>query len=488
MAVMRRIGAAGREIQDSLSRLRPRSDVGRRADVLHRGCVHMRKVSWLLAVALIMGFVAAPPAAAYEPPGGASFNVPRPWGTDAQIYRIIRTIETAINRAQGPTKRYPSPEILVSTFLLDRSQSVDALIAACRRGISVRVILDEDIDNRNSRRLIQKLNGDNVPDADKDGKPDSKPKTGRCGRQLRSNRSLSTDQSRLITTRQARLSVRVPTSDPLTWGRDHSYVKRCSGSCRGGAGNVHSKFYLISRTGSSKNVVMVSSANLNAGGALLGWNDLVVMKSRPKSFKFYANIHRLMTAERRAGTKRVQVRDGRYISRFFPMRNATKADDPTLKDLKAIRCNGSPLGRTRINVSMFYWKGKRGDYLLDALLDKARAGCRVAVIYGAPSVAIAERLRSAARAGLITLYDSRWDFDEDGWNEVRTHAKYVLVKGWYGRDSRSYQVWTGSQNWVGGSLTLSDETTLNISSRRIYDDYLADWANIRDHSRRLPYH
>ena len=69
-----------------------------------------------------------------------------------------------------------------------------------------------------------------------------------------------------------------------------------------------------------------------------------------------------------------------------------------------------------------------------------------------------------ARKHLINLWDSRWDFNDDGFNEVRTHAKYVLVKGTVGKDRRAYRVWTGSQNWVAGSLSRSDETTLNIGA------------------------
>jgi hypothetical protein len=136
---------------------------------------------------------------------------------------------------------------------------------------------------------------------------------------------------------------------------------------------------------------------------------------------------------------------------------------------------------------MFYWKGKRGAYLLDKVADLARHGCKVQIIYGAPSKLLAERMRKMARRHLIDLWDSRWDHNDDGWNEVRTHAKYVLVKGRVGKDRRAYRVWTGSQNWVGGSLFRSDETTLNIALRSAYVDYKSNWANIRNHSRRLPY-
>jgi hypothetical protein len=193
-----------------------------------------------------------------------------------------------------------------------------------------------------------------------------------------------------------------------------------------------------------------------------------------------------MTDDTKAGDGKVEIKDGPFTSRFFPMKNAKKRNDPTLEDLNKIRCR-SDFGRTKIYVSMFYWKGKRGDYLADRLLTLARAGCRVSVIYGAPSVAIAERLRKAAKARRIKLYDSRWDFNDDGYNEIRTHAKYVLVKGRFGADRSAYQVMTGSQNWVAGSLSRGDETTLNISLKSAYRDYVKNWNQIRKHSRRLPY-
>jgi hypothetical protein len=264
-------------------------------------------------------------------------------------------------------------------------------------------------------------------------------------------------------------------------------VKRCIGACRGGGGNMHSKFYLFSRTGKAQKVVMVSSSNLNRGGATMGWNEMYTIKNRPRLYKAFAAMHREMTDDKAAGAKKVQVADGPFLARFFPMKHASKKNDPTLHDLDRIRCK-SKLGRTRINVSMFYWKGGRGNYLADKLFSLARDGCQVGVVYGAPSIQIATRLRAAAGRSLIRLYDTRWDRNDDGFNEVRTHAKYVLVKGSYGKDRAAYRVLTGSQNWVAGSLSRSDETTLNIGLKSAYVDYLHNWNTIRQHARRLPYH
>lgn len=443
-----------------------------------------RSLGLLVAMILLAsGLASVASADAHAAPGGGTFNVPKPWGRSVQNWRIVRRVERAI-KATRPTSADPRPIVLIATYLLDRKKSVDVLVSACRRGVSVRVILDHDIVNRNSKRLIRVLNADNVPDRNDDGVPDRDPATRRCNRPFSQRVAVRPEQ---FTDAEALRSASAPTDAAVTWGRDRSYVKRCVGSCRGGGGNMHSKIYAFSTTGTSRNVVMVSSSNLNQGGAFLGWNDLYSMRGRPASFAAYAKIHREMTDDDRASRAKAEFVDGPYTSRFFPMRGAGKANDPTLADLRRIGCR-SALGRTSIHVSMFFWAGRRGDYLADKVLGLARNGCRVSILYGAPSRKIAARLRAAARRHLIDLWDSRWDRNNDGFIEVRTHAKYVLVKGRYGPDASAWQVMTGSQNWADGSLSRGDETTLGIARRAAYVDYLANWQQIRRHSRRLPYH
>lgn len=212
---------------------------------------------------------------------------------------------------------------------------------------------------------------------------------------------------------------------------------------------------------------------------------MYTIRGRAKLYRAFRSIHRQMTEDTPAGDKLVQVRSGPYTVRFFPVRRAGKANDPVMTDLGKVRCKTS-LGRhkrTKIFVSMFYWRDWRGEYLAKRLLGLARKGCKVQVILGAPGRKIAKRVKRAARRGLIKVYDSRWDLDYDGIPDNRTHAKFVLVKGAYGRSSASYQVMTGSGNWVSGSLIGGDEVSLNISSKRAYQQYVRAWDRIRDHSR-----
>lgn len=445
----------------------------------------LRGLAVALCLLLSVSLTGASPAvAATGATTEAYFNTPYPWGTKAQRLRIINRINSAIINTPKRSETNPNPTIIISTFLLDRGDSVDALIAACRRGVSVRVIMDADIEAGNAARLTRALNGDNRTDTNGNGQIDSgdaPPKTGKCGSDLTTARS--------TTTTDPLLSARVAESDPARWGGDRSYAKKCSGSCRGpgDGGNVHSKFFMFSRTGSHTNVVMTSSSNLNRGGANTGWNDLMVFNERPGMFAFYADIHRKMTDEDVVGdNERPQFQSGPVLTRFFPWRGISRDEDPVVRDIRRIKCSGGAWGRTTIHVSMFYWSGRRGEYIAAELLNKASNGCRVSVIYGAPSPTVAGTLRDAARRGRITLYDSRWDFDEDGHYEIRTHGKYILVKGKYGDDAAARMVMTGSANWVSGSLNLADEVTVNVKSAGRYADYLDNWKTIAAHSRRIP--
>jgi hypothetical protein len=466
-------------------------------------------------VALVMSLLVAPqPAAARIPVDHASFNVVAPWGTPAQRWRIVHSVESAIANVPRRSARNPDPTILIATFMLDRRRTVNQLIKACKRGVSVRVVLDDDIKNRQSRRLKRALNGDNVKDRNRDGFVDRIPKRGACGKKLTkkqraamSARLAAAKRSHAVKHAKALQAARkkfkrpkvrkrafkriharfdrAPLTTAQGWGGDRSYVKVCKGACRGPGINMHSKFYVFSSTGPYRNVVQVSSSNLNAGGALKGWNEMYTIRGRPKLYRAFHRVHREMTQDTPAGDKLVQVRSGPYTVRFFPVRRAGKANDPVWSDLSKIKCR-TPLGkhkRTKVFVSMFYWRDPRGEYLAQRLLQLARKGCKVQVILGAPGRKIARQMKKASRRGLIRVYDSRWDLNGDGLFDNRTHAKFVLVKGHYGKNPRSYQVMTGSGNWVRGSLVGGDEVSLNISGKRAYQQYVRAWDRIRDHSR-----
>jgi len=158
------------------------------------------QVSVLVATTLF-----APAGAAFSPSDGPIFN--RPIGSHGAKFRLVRHVEKTIRSTRrGST-------ILIATYLMDRQETADKLIAAHRRGVAVKVIMDDGIESRPSRRLAAVLGKD----------------------------------------RTAR-----------------SFAVFCHNSCRGTRGQMHAKFYAFSKAGRSHNVVMVSSANLNNGGGKPG--------------------------------------------------------------------------------------------------------------------------------------------------------------------------------------------------------------------------
>jgi phosphatidylserine/phosphatidylglycerophosphate/cardiolipin synthase-like enzyme len=399
----------------------------------------MSRVSRALVVAVtVLGSLLASTsvALAWEPTGGATFNNPR--GNHAARWRIIdKIIHSIKSTPRGQT-------IMMSTFLLDSPAVGDALIAAHNnRNVKVQVVLDGDIKTATARRIANVMNRDNVAGA----------------------------------------------AVPLRWGPDQSFVVFCDGSCRGVGGNDHTKFYLFSRTGTANDVVMISSGNLNKGAANRGWNDSYTIKGRTAIYNDFAGIHREMSQDTaRDGDRYREFVRGGYISRFYPKPSGS---DPVLDDLGKVHCLGANggagrSGHTAINISMFAWNDDRGWSIARKLVSLAGQGCAVSIIYGAPAKDIGAYLRDKARSGLIKLWDSRYDLNGDGIDDVRTHEKYMLINGHYGSDHSAWRVHTGSQNWGRGTLSHGDENTLTIVSRRAYARYIDNWDTIRLHgSRRL---
>jgi len=390
----------------------------------------------MLVPALLIGGSTQPAhAEGWQPKGGGVFN--DPLGDHAAKWRIVNHVDAAVANARKGSRIY------ISTYLMDARDSVDHLLRAHKRGVQVQMVLDGVYaNNGQSQRLAKAFNKDN-----------------------RAKRKGTFKDGTL-----------------RRWGKDRSFVKYCQASCRGRIANNHSKFYVFTHTGTSKNVVMVSSSNLNRGGAEKGWNDLVTIKGRPKLVARFAQVHVEMSRDRPVPGESLRAwRVGPYFVRFFPKRSS---GDPVIADLNKVKCYGATggagrNGRTVINVAMFAWYNQRGFNIARKLVQLADRGCYLSMVYGAPGPELRKFLTDATKRNpRIKLWDSRLNLDLDEEYEIRAHNKFYLVQGHYGKDKSAYRVHTGTANWAEGTLHAGDENTINISNHGVWRQYMDNWDHI----------
>jgi hypothetical protein len=375
----------------------------------------------LVVVALLFSVV--PAASAWEPRGGAIFNNPK--GNHAAQFKIVNSITRAV---QGVPK---GETIMMSAYMFDNGGTFNALVAAHRRGAHVQMVLDTShARNGKTKRLARIFNRDNVKGP-----------------------------------------------QPARWGKDQSFVVFCKQACRGKNGYNHTKFYAFSKSGTASNVIMFSSSNPNAGGALKGYNDMYVMKEKPALWAGVTKVMASMAQDTANDGDRFQkFTEGNTQLRFYPKRTGTH---PILQDLNQVRCAGG----TSIHVSMFRWNRKWGMAIARKLVGLAHNGCNLDIIYGAPSRQVRLYLTNAARGSRrISLWDSRYDRNGDGQVDLRVHHKYLLINGTIGGNHNATYVTAGSQNW-GASLRTSDENTVTIRNNpSAYRAYLNNWTMVRNNS------
>ncbi|MGI8899730.1 MAG: phospholipase D-like domain-containing protein [Nocardioides sp.] len=334
-----------------------------------------------------------------------------------------RILSHIVKTIEG-TRRHSN--IRIAAYSLDRPDVVDARTRAHRRGVDVQLVLNDNWTSPATRRLT---------------------------------RTLGTDTDR------------------------RSFVTVCVASCRGGAGNQHMKFYLFSKAGPVKDVVMIGSSNLTGYAAKTQWNDMYTVVGKPKLRDLYTKVFEQLVRNRRLEDPSIHRTVGVFENEFGPFPDTTKNTDPVMERLREVSCSaGSSTGtngRTVIRVVMYGWSSDRGLYLAEKVADLSRSGCNVRVIVSSGGRKVVGTLK---RGGvLVRSADLDLDYDDTtGFGgtafEVFTHQKYMLLSGGF-RGKQSWQVWSGSENWSGMGL-INDEVTIRIPRRTAYQRYLENFSYV----------
>lgn len=284
-------------------------------------------------------------AAAYEITPGVVFNNPR---RSDQAFRVIDKIKRAIVNTPAGEK------IWAMTWNYNSSGINDALIDAHKRGVGVRLIMAREIANKQGSngpfwRLTRALKQGN----------DSRP------------------------------------------GHLKSFTRTCANSCRGNGGSMHSKFVMISRAGSSTNIVQQGSANFTSTAATNQWTDWYSVPNNAEIYNAYKKVFSEALLDRPAPSYDMTWE---HILSWFSPRGSS--EDPVMKLLNDVKCSGATdagvNGRTAIRVASAVFQNDRGLQIANKLKSLHNSGCNVKVVFTMMTNKIRDAIRGVPtrQAGL----------------------------------------------------------------------------------------
>jgi hypothetical protein len=378
----------------------------------------MRRIRPLLtlAAALFMLAAAAPAEAAIS------------YRTLFQDPGTSRTPDLSLdNRAIALTGATPAGEDLRFTFRDFNSQPIAAaLIAAHRRGVDVRGVIDGgERDQLPVRDLVREIGADRVVV---------------CGERLVFNSCIaSTDPPSLM----------------------------------------HNKFMTFSSLGDGRGpIVLQTSKNFLAPSQLTYYNDMVEIAGDVPLYDAYVSYFGDLQAQvRSADHYLIAPAAGPNTIFTSPRFQPDRSTDDTIVDrMDEIDCSqgGSASGRGLIQVANMAFRSERA-VIMEKLVALHRQGCEVDVIAtnldgdivaGLASEGI--RVRPFFLRGLSTAQ-----------RQVIVHSKFWLVDAvstLTGR--RTKVVYAGSSNWRGDQQR-SDDLLLRVVDDGVYDAYAAYWEKIR---------
>jgi phosphatidylserine/phosphatidylglycerophosphate/cardiolipin synthase-like enzyme len=257
--------------------------------------------------------------------------------------------------------------------------------------------------------------------------------------------------------------------------RRSSWVVTCAKGCVGD-GLMHNKFFLFSRTGAERDVVVQSSANLTTTNRVNAWNNAVTF-SDATLYKAYGRYFTALAA-RRPYAYHV-TRSGTLTLSTFPRAGSTAKSDTLYERLGHVGCAGG----TSVHVAAF---SLTRTAIAQRLWSLAHQGCDVRIIYTNLGKAARKIITRAGGPRLLNSHYGYLDVSTGEQVDAYVHSKYVTIGGTYaGREQRL--IITGSPNYTLPGLRHNDEATLEIEGAGVYGAYESNFAELwRTAADRIP--
>ncbi|MEO3782029.1 phospholipase D-like domain-containing protein [Actinocorallia sp. B10E7] len=357
------------------------------------------RVFW--AFVLVFWWVGSGAASAgYAVPEGAVFNRPSAAGTGEEN-TIQDRLLTLIRHTPG------GAEIKVAIYAWREEAVKDALLRAHERGVRVKVLMNHAADT-GSEAIHSKLVG-----ALGEYEPGKESWAAQCVQ---------------------------------GWG--------CLGT-----GINHNKFILFSQVGTSRNVVVQSSANLTYHDRIKFWNNAYIAADAGL-YRLYDDYFRRL--ETGIGRTTPPDDDEYQMSESGPYRlytNPYQGPDMLVQELDALRCSPDPARPTRIRVTALLFNRTE---LAEKLVSLQDQGCRVHLAFRRLSTEVSD------------LFQGRLSGVRRCSGAMTVHSKYMAISTGAGTfEGRIGQkvVFTGSHNYGRAALRNNDETLLRIVDPRVHRQY-----------------
>lgn len=238
-----------------------------------------------------------------------------------------------------------------------------------------------------------------------------------------------------------------------------SWLRRCVGSCLGGAGRQETNVVLVSRAGGTTNLAMIASGPLESSAAAR-WSD-VFRSTSDLVYAGYSTVFDRMAQDATdlTLTRMVSLGAG-YAAHLYPV-PAEPWRDPVTKALRSVACTGATGlrtddGRTNIRVAVQAMSGERGQRIAQRLAVLHRRGCDVAVLVGGQVLA---GVRASLTEAGVPL------------RAAPLGQNLLVIDGRFGGRTGGHTAFTGGPGWTDQGLG-SDGVTLAASYAASVTSYL----------------
>jgi phosphatidylserine/phosphatidylglycerophosphate/cardiolipin synthase-like enzyme len=359
----------------------------------------------------------------YTPKRGVTFN--SPVGSSSVQTAIYRKIMRSINSTPK------GAEITMFTWNFFSPAAKDALLRAQKRGVRVRVLMSEG-------------NTDAVPN----------PSWWALKRGLQSGN-------------KGRKKTR------------HSWARTCNHSCRGKTGSAHSKFFMFSKVGKARNVVIQGSANLTAASVTNQWNDAFTHRNNKDVYDFFMHVFEQSKSDQAVKQQYLRKNFGKFSLMVFPD-IGPNSPDPVMQLLRKVRCTGATNtanGHTVLRIAPDVLRNNRGMRLATKIRSLWNNGCNIEVGYTIVGIDIGHMLRDPSGRGPVPMHHLVQDFNGDGDFDNYFHLKSMSIRGNFNGDRSGTVVLNGSANWSGLAGVSDENLGIYRNPKTVirYEKHLSYW-------------